>query len=136
MAPDPLDSLVGVEFGGVLSLPFVGWFCVFEQVLSKLLNENIFLSKSYVCLCCQVEVGVGELPGVVVSHLTGQILAWISFHTNRAPETVGQKRTGSLCWWAGRMHYKIPNAIFPPGARKEKLLKVLLYHMRCIALVL
>ena len=68
------------------------------------------------CLCCQVEVCVGEFSGVVVSHLTGERLKWFLFQ-KKAPETVGQKKIGSLYWWAGRMHCKIPSAIFPPGAR-------------------
>ena len=79
MASDPLDSLVGVELSGVLSLPFVGGFRVFEQVLCKSLNQSIFISKSYMCLCRKVEVCVGEFSGVVVSHLTGERLKWFLF---------------------------------------------------------
>ena len=45
----------------------------------------------------------------------------VSFKTKEAPETVARKRIGSLCWWAGRMHCKIPNAIFPPNVTKRKV---------------
>ena len=191
MASDPLNSLVGVELSGILSLAFIGWLFIAEQVLWKtesvrVFDLNLTLSSSWnksfakfylsgrrlilISLvpllsggsqCKRISGCSSRSPNrsewMLVSHLWKIIIDAISPKSSTwdycpkkssnwdycpkkiqaAPGTVGQKRIGTLCWWAGRMHYKIPSATYPPGARKEKLLMVFFfYHMCCIALVL